>query len=146
MRILGEKGIKVRNTAPLIYSGRQPMASSFPDADEKAGYDEMMMERFAVFAFKVPIPREERSPNHPHCGKCCASFYLEYGCASVPPPALLALRTSCFFSSRCAASEPLAPQSLRLRKRDFCAELPPVWCARPLVQVRLLTCTLNLIQ
>lgn len=66
------------------------MASSFPDADEKAGYDEMMMERFAVFAFKVPIPREERSPKHPHCGKCCASFYLEYGCASVPPPALLA--------------------------------------------------------
>ena len=66
------------------------MASSFPDADEKAGYDEMMMERFAVFAFKVPIPREERSPKHPHCGKCCASFYLEYGCARVPPPALLA--------------------------------------------------------
>ncbi len=66
------------------------MASSFPDADEKAGYDEMMMERFAVFAFKVHIPRVERSPNHSHCGKCCASFYLAYDCASVPPPALLA--------------------------------------------------------
>jgi len=79
VRILGEKNVKVRNKAPLIYSGRKPISSDFADADERREYNEMMMERFAIFSFTIPIPKAHRRADHPHCGKSCAAFYVEYG-------------------------------------------------------------------
>ena len=81
----GEKNVKWRNRAHLIYSGRQPIQSSFADPDERADYDNMMMERFTLFKFCTPIPKADRRPDHPHCGKCCARFYLKYGgCMAAP--------------------------------------------------------------
>ena len=87
VRVLGEKNVKVRNKAPLIYSGRKPISSDFADADERSEYDEMMMERFTIFSFNTPIPKTQRKANHPHCGKCCAAFYLKYGIGTASPAA-----------------------------------------------------------
>lgn len=75
VRLPGEKNVKVRNAAPMFYSGRAPLTSSFVDHDERSEYDEMMMERFTTFFFTNPIPKKERKPNHPQCGRCCAAFY-----------------------------------------------------------------------
>ena len=75
VRLPGEKNEKVRNVAPMLYSGRVPLSSSFHDLGERTEYDEMMMERFTTFFFTNPIPKAARRPDHPHCGKCCAEFY-----------------------------------------------------------------------
>jgi hypothetical protein len=79
IRMPGERNVKVKNTAPLIYTGRTPILSTFQSIEEREGYDEMMAERFTVFSFTKPVPKAERRPDHPHCGKCCATFYLTYG-------------------------------------------------------------------
>ena len=84
VRIPGEKNVKVRNRAPLIYSGRQAISSRFEDPSERCDYDEMMTERFTLFRFPTPIPKTQRRPDHPHCGKCCAQFYLKIGLAGSP--------------------------------------------------------------
>jgi hypothetical protein len=75
VRLPGERNEKVRNVAPMLYSGRAPLSSSFHDLGERAEYDEMMMERFTTFFFTNPIPKAVRRADHPHCGKCCAEFY-----------------------------------------------------------------------
>ena len=79
VRVPGEKNVKVRNVAPMIYSGRAPLSSSFSEPAARMEYDEMMMERFTTFRFTQPIDKHARRPDHPQCGKCCADFYLSNG-------------------------------------------------------------------
>ena len=79
VRVPGERNIKVCNAAPMFYSGRAPISSSFSEPAARLEYDGMMMERFTTFFFTVPISMDERRPDHPQCAKCCAQFYLHYG-------------------------------------------------------------------
>ena len=79
VRVPGEKNVKVRNVAPMIYSGRAPLPSSFSEPSGRLEYDEMMMERFTTFRFTHPIDKHTRRPDYAQCGKCCAHFYLSNG-------------------------------------------------------------------
>ena len=69
----------MRNVAPMIYSGRAPLPSSFSEPSERLEYDEMMMERFTTFRFTHPIDKHTWRPDCAQCGKCCAHFYLLNG-------------------------------------------------------------------
>ena len=98
IRIPGEVGVPFRNKAPMFYSGRGPIAFATQDQGEKDDYNEMMGERFTFFQFGRGLPKEERSPNFPQCGRCCAAFFLTHGSptagASAPWPEREALSDS----------------------------------------------------
>ena len=89
VRIPGEVGVPFRNKAPMFYSGRGPIAFTTQDQGEKDDYNEMMGERFTVFHFGRGLPKEERSPNFPQCGRCCALFFLTHGAPAAGASALL---------------------------------------------------------
>lgn len=75
VRVPGERNVLWANRAPMVYTGRAPLRSTFRDPEEKEEYDDMMADRFTVFKFFVRVP--DANPNHPKCGRCCAQFYLE---------------------------------------------------------------------
>jgi hypothetical protein len=89
VRSAGVKNEKVRNKAPVFYSGRTQIQSRHRDAEARAQFNGMMDERFTLFRFTVPIPMQDRRVDWPQCAKCAARFYLE-GCAenlrSLEPP------------------------------------------------------------
>ena len=66
-------------------------------------YNGMMDERFTIFRFNSPLPREQRLLDWPSCGCCAAKFYLGEG----------AFGTNVFQSPSALASS--GPHQLRLR-------------------------------
>jgi hypothetical protein len=82
IHIPGALNKKFKNVAPCFYSGRchmelLPSHKHSSKACEK--YNGMMDERFTIFRFNIPLPREQRLLDWPSCGCCAAKFYLSEG-------------------------------------------------------------------
>ena len=81
--------MKLKNVAPCFYSGRShmellPSHKHSRKVCEK--YNGMMDERFTIFRFNAPLPREQRVLDWPSCGGCAAKFYLSEGAFGVNAP------------------------------------------------------------
>ena len=79
VRMPGRTNKKVRNQAPCFYSGHTllEVRSGHRHSPTKvAMLNEMMAERFTIFRFTEPVPKEKRMVSWPHCGRCAANFYL----------------------------------------------------------------------
>ena len=79
VRLPAASNVKVRNRAPMFYSARGPMKFTCRDLDEMREKNDMMEDRFRIFHFSVPLPKEDKDPEFPKCPKCCAEFYLAGG-------------------------------------------------------------------
>ena len=91
----GRKNEKMKNTAPLFYSGHSRMRCGKQCMKVRDSLNGMMDERFTIFEFTNPIPKSLRKVEWPHCGRCAAAFYLHGPPAATasapsssgPPPA-----------------------------------------------------------
>ena len=84
----GTKNQKFRNAAPCFYSGRAPL-HLVPSVRHSRvvceQYNNMMDERFKIFEFCMPLPKEQRVANWPACGRCAAQFFLHHGGPNAAP-------------------------------------------------------------
>ena len=78
-RLPGKLNQKFRNVAPTFYSGRAPLhLTKHPKGSEAMEqYNTMMDERFEIFVFFSPLPKQTRVKKWPKCGRCAAQFYLK---------------------------------------------------------------------
>ena len=87
MRQPGALNIKIKNKAPCFYSGRARMhllPSRRHTAEAARKYSGMTDERFEIFQFWNPIPKQQRDMAFPPCGRCAAKFYLTGAAQSSP--------------------------------------------------------------
>ena len=79
LRMPGQLNVTCRNLAPLFMSGRTELEPMAKFTEKGLQLSQMMADRFTVFRFSQPIPRETQQADWPKCGKCAATFFIRHG-------------------------------------------------------------------
>ena len=116
VRVPGAKNIKVRNKAPVFFSGRTPIRSQHKNPVARETLNGMMDERFTTFSFTEPLLLHRRVSDWPICGRCAASLYL-----NGPPPVPCAPLVAVVAPSAPQSGEHVCASSLDALSRLYAA-------------------------
>ena len=76
IRIPGCKGHSFRNLSPLFFTANQPLTLKAGPVEDQLKKTKAMEERFVTRIWPRALPEQDRRPDFPQCGRCCANFVL----------------------------------------------------------------------
>ena len=76
IRIPGAKGHSFRNLSPLFFTANQPLTLKAGPVEDQLKKTKAMEERFVTRIWPRALPEQDRRPDFPQCGRCCANFLL----------------------------------------------------------------------
>lgn len=78
VRVPCQTNVDFRNSSPLFFTSNSELGVVREDPAAMRRLCQAAAERFCTRRWQNPLPKAQRAPTFPKCGRCCANFYLMY--------------------------------------------------------------------